>query len=733
MGSSAQNRVGRIVAALLWAFLFVLSIQAWLAFSRLPASSRPERLAWLGTLASAAHLAAIGGLLLVPFVVWLADRRAPTHAGLRLRERFAQAGVYPALLAALALGALYTGPFEWLAPLVRLGAGLALSLAVLWLGLQTPATRYRALAGALGWGAALLVVQQVLAAHSARGVFETAAYGTHPAERVTAGLLLALAAAPLPLAVRAARTRVGGAMQRIARLPGWAYAAWYGATILVLAAYPLLFDAASPPVAGAALAMTALSGLSLTPLALRYEAALLPALRALTHTPQSTLLTAAFLALSLVPFLAPNTRHTVLGGPATIGHMPSVWPDITWYLVDWALALALLLVAALALLYRGFRDAFARHSAAIVRRHGGLWWLLLAAWAFASAAWAISPAFAAYTALRLTVELLAALLVAYAVMRGWGAALLSAVIISAAVQGGLAVVQLLNGEYLGLDPLGEINYAPNLPDYRASGLTIHPNSLSVLLAIGLFAALALLWGGSKRGVRVRLAALSLVPIVLGLLAASSRNLIASTVIALAVLVASQVRSLPRVVPRLNLWAVLALLAVAVGAVVLVTAAGDTLNRLTDTLRSPEKYRYRLTFAFEDTEAVLMQEPLWGVGAGNLVLALDRLHNDPTALIGPAHNVLLIVWAELGLPGVFLFGAACAAVVLKSLLRPQPPALVLGIAFLAMCVSFGFDIGVMDARIRLLIAWVLGLWWGYRLRAEAVGEPSGAVVDYPAAW
>lgn len=196
-----------------------------------------------------------------------------------------------------------------------------------------------------------------------------------------------------------------------------------------------------------------------------------------------------------------------------------------------------------------------------------------------------------------------------------------------ALQATIAVLQWLNGGALGLSALGELPYTLSRPQ----ALAVNANNLAGYLFMAL--SVAVMYG---RG-RARDALLMILGA--GVLVTQSRAALG----ACAVLVIGM------------LWGAgwrargLAMLALLVGAGVFVARY--------DAVVTAE----RLTFGYADTLTVWASAPVWGVGAGQLMAEVGRMWaGDIVTLRLPAHNVLLVIGAELGVVGVGLFvGVAIA--------------------------------------------------------------------------
>jgi O-antigen ligase len=120
-------------------------------------------------------------------------------------------------------------------------------------------------------------------------------------------------------------------------------------------------------------------------------------------------------------------------------------------------------------------------------------------------------------------------------------------------------------------------------------------------------------------------------------------------------------------------------------------------------------------------AMFVDRPLFGVGAGAFVVQLYQTRAVELPL-EPAHNLPLLLAAELGLPGLLALGVAAAAVAWR-LWRRRGPAAPAEVALGAAVVGL-MTVGLFDhywwtmPPARLLFVTVLGLWVGYWERKPA---------------
>lgn len=352
-------------------------------------------------------------------------------------------------------------------------------------------------------------------------------------------------------------------------------------------------------------------------------------------------------------------------------------------------------------LYRGLLLTYTQN----LIEGGGISWFALLLWTGLGVLWAHEPVLVRYGTLQLAAELLMGIILAGLVSRGWLQMPLWAMVAGATAQSLLALAQTLHQGPLGWPILYE-SPLRLFSVYRPFGLTINPNNLAGYLVPGIFACLILLRQRQPRAARQRLLLACGLLISCGLLATQSRAALAGTGAGL-LWVALRLRL------RLTRRAWLILIA---GAVVLglwggVLLAGNYRDRLDLTQRE---------FLLADTWAVLRESPLFGVGIHNLVLAIAALHQGEPSLqlLLPAHNTYMVIWAELGLPGLLLFVAGGAVLIIRSRRQAGVAVVLLGGCLLAFGVIMLFDFYFWDDhRSRTLLFWIIGLWWGYSFREQ----------------
>lgn len=439
------------------------------------------------------------------------------------------------------------------------------------------------------------------------------------------------------------------------------------------------------------------------------------------------------IGIALIPLLAPNSAGEVLW-QAPVLEDTNVWVgfrSITVYVFD--PALALFLISSLLLLL--FSPLSRRHlwetARNIGRHHGGLIWLALLIWSGISVLWAAHYELALYNSFHLGLGLFLALSLADYVRAGRGNIFLWALVLGALPHSLLAIAQVLNGGSLGLEWLGEVPRDLNNPygfgyqEFRGSALAGHPNNLAGFLMIALFASLLLIPSREqmKNAYQFIWPLLAGGLVLLGLLASISRAVIVATIIILPIVIYFS-PFMRRVNRRGGLGVLGLVLLLGLGLVLIGGVVTDNLwDRLSVFLGGPDAFVDRLTYAFPDTTMVIRENLIVGVGAGNLMTEVGYVRSGTRELLLPAHNVFWVIWAELGLVGLFLL----VLTALYSLMRLHPRnhfgVFVWGSCLAAIYIVMLIDFYYWgDFRSRILYLWVIGFWWGYSLLKGATPEP-----------
>ncbi len=191
---------------------------------------------------------------------------------------------------------------------------------------------------------------------------------------------------------------------------------------------------------------------------------------------------------------------------------------------------------------------------------------------------------------------------------------------------------------------------------RAYGSFDHPNILGATLAIGLLVVLALSLSLKKvaRPDYLKLFLLaSLVLFSAGLFVSFSRS--AWLGLALGLIFMSATLFFQKKfadLKKLSLGAVIIgvvflMLTVSYGKLISVRVEGGT--RL-ENLSTDQRAIY-----WKQAETLISQKPIIGVGIGNYIPTLIKIEpNEPAWEYQPVHNVLLLIWAELGIFGLLTF-------------------------------------------------------------------------------
>ncbi|MCI0708630.1 MAG: O-antigen ligase family protein [Chloroflexi bacterium] len=419
-------------------------------------------------------------------------------------------------------------------------------------------------------------------------------------------------------------------------------------------------------------------------------------------------------SLWLLPLTLPHRANYMLWQVAAPPHT-NLWYEfraITAYLFDIPL-LIFLFCSVMLLISDEWRRKWCSTLWAVVRYHGGLWWGLLLLWIGLSLIWSMQPDITLYRIVRTWFGVYLALWLALLIHRGQAVSLLRSFVFASALHSSVALLQALFRAPLGWTWLGEYQPPPANPwgfgpqEFQGFGLTIHPNNLASYLLVGLFAALVLIRHNWLRiGWMAWLENGALVLIIAGLLATASRTAIIAAVLGCLL---SVILSPPRLFQNRRTLTVAVIVLMLFG--LLLALQTNLLSRFVILLQ--QDFTSRLTFAFADTVAVTRQHPLLGVGHGNLLIAIGQLRAGSPDILLPAHNVLYLVRAELGLVGVFLL-VMCLLTVLLRLRRDSPGGVMLwGSCLAALSIIMLLDFYLWsEVRSHLLFWYVIGMWWGY---------------------
>lgn len=365
------------------------------------------------------------------------------------------------------------------------------------------------------------------------------------------------------------------------------------------------------------------------------------------------------ITLALIPILAAHTGLVVVGAVDT--RLPIIFElrGIVFKLADIPFFTLMIVTAGRWLIRPQWQPT---HYA----------WLALCGWMAVSVLWAEQPVIVAYQAIYTALLVIMAIVLAH---RGRNDTILLVVSLAAAGQALIAVGQSLNNGSIGLVGLGEATFTGR----HAQGLTYNPNTLASYMVIGLFMA-GVLYGQQRKRWQLGLVGV----IGLGIAATHSIG---------------------------------AMIAVAVGLVwvfgrrwmLVVMAAGGLLLAATNATM-----QQRVLFAWPATFRVMQSAPINGVGAGNLMFAVDELaaggqisvyDHSSYGFLQPAHNAYAALWGELG--GV---GLALMLIGVWPLLREKKPSLASG-CMIAIGTIMLFEYHFwLDAHWRMIALWVIGWWW-----------------------
>lgn len=378
--------------------------------------------------------------------------------------------------------------------------------------------------------------------------------------------------------------------------------------------------------------------------------------------------------------------------------------SVVIFLMDFPL-MALLFSSVVRLLSH---DSLSDTLTRLIKRPGGAAWIGLLLWVMVGYVWARETILVQYSVFRLVLEINLLVVTADLVRQGKERPLLYALLFGAAIQSVIAIAQVINGGALGLEWLGELQAEEIYHTgsrLRGYGLTVNPNNLSGYLLIALFVWFRIMKGGAGHaGFKTTPlpvgAGVKVVPqpspalvrawgllLLLGLLATGSSTAIISLIL-VSIFYFSPLK-----------YRILFLLTALVAVLGLLLWRESSVG-VTD----------RLFFAYDDTLAVLRQSPILGVGADNLMVEISHQNPFSREVLLPAHNAFLMIWAELGLPGLILILMTFWGIVGRDTAVPCPYCL------LAIALVMLFDFYFWgDFRMRVMWFWVVGMAWGELLR------------------
>ncbi len=305
-----------------------------------------------------------------------------------------------------------------------------------------------------------------------------------------------------------------------------------------------------------------------------------------------------------------------------------------------------------------------------------------------------------------------------------------------AVQGIVAIGQVVTQRSLGLPGLGELQLAPSLGVsvvtaldgvryLRGYGLADHPNILGGILSIAL-----LLFGGAiamRSGrigfVRAAVFALGGAALFVTFSRGAWLGLAVGLLVVMVMLSRIQGRVAIRTVASLCLGGVIVSTPFVAAFLPAVSARTDAVGPIVTETRSIDE---RAALA-EATASVIVAHPVLGVGLGALPLAIHDARPDFTFDYQPASVVLLDAAAETGLAGAALYLAILVAPWLALVRRRRwTTELAVASAALAAVTVVGlFDYYTWTYQSGRIWAWVVLGLWGIAYRNAAVERSRGA--------
>jgi O-Antigen ligase len=346
----------------------------------------------------------------------------------------------------------------------------------------------------------------------------------------------------------------------------------------------------------------------------------------------------------------------------------------------------------------------------------------LVAFAWLGVPFATDPSLAAYNALRLV--LLAALALYVLNEIGSLQRLAAPLSLMIAIQAVVAISQTIGNASIGLHAIGERILDPRVAGVsivttttgrrvlRGYGLTDHPNILGGLLAVGLLLVAATIANraGAWASLHAVVFALGAGALVVTFSRSAWLGMAVGCVVALAMLAYQHRRAAAQrfAITLIGGLLVAAALAIPFRAALDSRAVG-ALNGIPTEVRSIDE---RGALASE-TNTIFVAHPLLGVGLGGLPLAMRTAAPHFAYPSQPAHTVLLVVAAEIG-----IFGAACYAMLLVApwiMLAIRRAAWSIELAGVSAALAALSVIGLLDyypwtyAAGRIWAWLLLGLW------------------------
>lgn len=305
-----------------------------------------------------------------------------------------------------------------------------------------------------------------------------------------------------------------------------------------------------------------------------------------------------------------------------------------------------------------------------------------------------------------------------------------------AVQGIVAIGQVVTQRSLGLPGLGELQLAPSMSVsvvtaldgvryLRAYGLTDHPNILGGVLAVALLlfgGAIAMRSGGMGR-VRIAVFALGGAALFVTFSRGAWLGLAVGLLVMAVVLFRIHARVAIRTVATLCLSSAIVSTPFVAAFLPALSARTDTTGPIATETRSIDE-RAALASA---TVGVVVQHPVLGVGLGVLPLAIRNAEPVFGYDYQPASVVLLDAAAETGLAGAVAYLAIVVAPWLAlARRRPWTTELAAASAAVAAITIVGFfDYYTWTYQAGRIWAWVALALWAVAYRNAAEVRPGGA--------
>jgi hypothetical protein len=355
----------------------------------------------------------------------------------------------------------------------------------------------------------------------------------------------------------------------------------------------------------------------------------------------------------------------------------------------------------------------------------GAWlWVALLVWGVISIFWSISGLLATYNAILLFLEIMLAIVIAATVRFERNLPILCSIFLFMAVPHALiAITQGLFGDTIGLSEIGENVFNPDNPfglgpqAFRPYALATHPNVLGAYLGVALMLGTVLVYSVRHDRRWSAAAYIAMIIVFFGLLATITRMVMALVVVFMlpAALWAFRPKGRARQLTIISLVVVL----VIVGVLAVTTpTAGQLLERYYELITNPQAVTDRVLEGFPNTLAIFQQNPIHGTGLYNLYSAIAPLPPDRHGAHVPAHNVYMVILAELGVIGGVLYAAGLWSP-LRWLFSKDRERFLVSAVILTFSVMILFEYYFwLSYSMRPFTFWILGLAWGLHARSIA---------------